>query len=310
MEAKYDFARQIRFMKRIYAGREKHSMVRVRLPFFFLIFLIVLSASMLAFSSGGFIIDFKRLGFSVFSTLQSGVSTVIAGAKNTVNAAKEITRLKREYDDLTRRLEAYEEFQRSNAELRAENERLKELLGFARGIGYKNYPALIIARDPDTNYASITINKGSAHGIKKDMPVIAIQNGEVGLVGKITEVRGRNTSMVMCIYDSKCYVSARIGTADTRDIGLVSGKGSEDKPLVMEYVKKRVYDENKLKYGDPVVTSGETDNYLRNILIGRITDVKTHDYSSLDIELTPVIDFSRLESVLVVDVKSPFDEEQ
>jgi rod shape-determining protein MreC len=169
---------------------------------------------------------------------------------------------------------------------------------------------MIIARDPDTNYSSITINKGSAQGIKKDMPVIAIQNGRVGLVGKIMSV-GRNTSMVMSIYDSKCHVSARIGTADTRDIGLVSGMGSEDTPLLMRYIKKRVYDEKNLQYGDPVVTSGENGNYPRNVLIGRISKAVPHGYdSSLDIELTPVIEFSRLESVLVVDVKSPYVEEQ
>ena len=52
------------------------------------------------------------------------------------------------------------------------------------------------------------------------MPVIALQSGNVGLVGKVIEV-GHYTSLVMPIYDFQCSVSARI--QNTRDLGLVSG---------------------------------------------------------------------------------------
>jgi rod shape-determining protein MreC len=138
------------------------------------------------------------------------------------------------------------------------------------------------------------------------MPVIAVQNGIVGLVGKIVSV-GRSTSMVMPVYDYQCNISARIKS--TRDIGLVSGMGSYDALLSMKYIKKRVFTE--LQYGDIVVTSGENDNYLRDIPIGSISKITVVDYdSSLTIELTPVINFSRLESVLVVDMKSPMYEEE
>jgi rod shape-determining protein MreC len=306
MEARHDFTKHIRFVKQKNFIQEKHSQAHIRLPFFFFIFLTALSASTLAFSTGGFIVDFKQVGFSIFSTLQSGVSMVITGVKNTVNAAKEIVRLKREYEELTERLAEYEYFQRTNAELRAENERLKEQLGFAEDFQFKNYSAMIIARDPDALYSSLTINKGNVHGIKKNMPVIAVQNGERGLVGKIMSV-GRYTSMVMPIYDSHSYVSARM-KKNRELIGLVSGMDSGELPLSLRYIKKR--DAPDLQYGDIVVTSGENGNYLSDVPIGSIADVTPVDYdSSLKIELIPIIDFSRLETVLVVDIKSPFDEE-
>ena len=131
------------------------------------------------------------------------------------------------------------------------------------------------------------------------MPVIAIQNGQIGLVGKIVAV-GAETSMILPIFDTKCTVSARIQT--TRDIGLVSGTGSDDKALSMRYIKKRVLEE--LNYGDTIVTSGENGNYLRDITIGTISKITVLDYdSSLDIEVVPIIDFSRLESVIVADLK-------
>ncbi|HAZ96888.1 MAG TPA: rod shape-determining protein MreC, partial [Treponema sp.] len=52
-------------------------------------------------------------------------------------------------------------------------------------------------------------------------------------------------------------------------------------------------------------TSGENGNYVKDIPIGRISKIKILDYdSSLSIELEPVIDFLRLENVLVVDQKN------
>ena len=70
----------------------------------------------------------------------------------------------------------------------------------------------------------------------------------------------------------------------------------------MQYIKKRVLDE--LRHGDVVVSSGENDNYIKDIPIGTIDEIVVVDYdSSLDIKLTPAIDFSRLEDVIVIDLK-------
>ena len=189
--------------------------------------------------------------------------------------------------------------QRNNTEIRKENERLKEQLQFATDLEYRNIAAQIIGRNPDNLYSGITIGKGSKSGIKKGMPVIAIQNGNIGVVGKVVTV-GLSTSLVMPVYDSKCNISSRI--QNTRDIGIISGSGSYDSPLMLNYIRKRVLDD--FNHGDLVVTSGENDNYMKDIPIGRISKITVLDYdSSLQIEIDPVIDFMRLETVLVVDHK-------
>lgn len=261
--------------------------------------LLVVSGVLLATSSGGFVLNFENLGFSVFSAMQKGVGTVRGGIGDTVNAVQELARIREENAVLVEKLKNYEYFQRTNAEINKENERLREQLGFSTQIEQKNYPAQIIGRNTDNLYSTFTINKGSAHGIKKNMPVIAIQEGQIGLVGKIVSV-GAQTSMILPIFDTKCTVSARIQS--TRDIGLLTGRGSDDRPLSMRYIKKRVLDE--LSYGDTIVTSGENGNYLRDITIGTISQIRFIEYdSSLDIEVVPVIDFSRLESVIVADLK-------
>ena len=254
---------------------------------------------MLAFSSGGFVISIEKVGFAVVSTFQKGVNVVTSGISNTVNAVHELSRLREENAALTEKLKNYEYMQRTNTEIRKENERLKEQLSFSHSVEQKNYVAQIIGRDPDSLYSGLMINKGSRHGIRKNMPVIAVQGGTVGLVGKIVTV-GLGTSLVMPVYDLKCSVSGRI--QNTRDIGLVNGKGNSETPLSMKYIKKRVLEE--LHFGDLVVTSGESENYIRDIPIGSISKITVLDYdSSLDIEVTPIIDFARLETVIVTDLK-------
>ena len=131
------------------------------------------------------------------------------------------------------------------------------------------------------------------------MPVIAFQNGEFGIVGKVVQV-GKFTSLIMPLYNSDCIISSRI--QNTRDLGLVNGLGHQDKPLKMSYVKKKVLEE--LHIGDVVVTSGENNNYMKDIPVGGGGGGGGGDYnSSLDIELTPIIDVSRLENVIVVNMK-------
>lgn len=263
-----------------------------------LIVFLLFSGAMLAFHSGGFVLNFRSLGFTLLSSVQKGVSTVTNGIENTFNAVHELARLRQENKELTERLKNYEILQRANTDIRKENERLKEQLDFSVTYQEKNYPAQIIARNPDSLYSAFTINKGSRHGIKKNMPVLAVQNGITGLVGKVVTV-GAGTSLVMPIYDTKCSVSARI--QKTRDIGLISGNGSSDSMLNMSYIKKRVLDE--LQIGDLIVTSGEGGNYTSDIPIGSISEIKTLDYdSSLSIKVAPVIDFSRIEMVIVSDL--------
>ncbi len=260
---------------------------------------VAISGLLLAFHSGGFVLNFERVGFSALSSLQKGVGAIGRGIGDVIDSVHELARLREENAYLTERLKNYEYFQRNNTEINKENERLREQLGFSTQIEQKNCPAQVIGRNTDNVYSTLTINKGSRAGIKKNMPVLAIQEGQIGLVGKITTV-GLETSMVLPIFDSKCTVSARIQS--TRDIGLVSGKGDSGGTLSMRYVKKRVLDE--LHYGDIIVTSGENENYLRDINIGTISRITELDYdATLDIEIVPIINFSRLENVIVTDLK-------
>ena len=285
---------------------EKENSFRFRFPEFLLIGLLLFSNIVLNFSGGGFILNLKKIGFSAFSTVEKGVHFIVHGISDSFNSVKELKRLKKDYNELVLKLENYEKMQRSNADIRKENERLREQLNFSISMDEQNFPAQIISRDFDNVYAYLTIDKGSVNGIRKNMPVVAYQNGNQGLVGKVVQV-GTFTSQIMPVYNMDYIVSARI--QNSRDLGLVNGNGSQDNPLLMQYIRKKVADE--LSYGDIVVTSGENDNYLKDIPIGTISKIISLDYnSSLNIELTPIIDFSRLENVIVVNQKQLNDRKE
>lgn len=272
---------------------------KFRFTEFLLVFLIMVSGASLIFSSGSFVLNFKKIGFSTISSIDKGVHFITSGIGSIFTSVKELKQLQKDYNDLVVKLENYEQMQRSNADIRKENERLKEQLDFSIVQVEQNIPAQIISRNLDNAYSYLTINKGSVNGIKKNMPVVAFQNGNQGLVGRVVQV-GSFTSQIMPVYNVNCMVSARI--QNTRDLGLVNGLGNSDQPLILQYIRKRVVDE--LNFGDIVVTSGENDNYNRDIPIGSISKITILDYnSSLRIELTPIIDFSRLETVFVVNPK-------
>lgn len=269
---------------------------KFRLQELFLIILIVFSSISLSFNAGGFIINFRNLGFTILSTVENGISSVTYFVKDSVKEVKKHFNLKKEYEVLLEKVKNYEIMQQTNANIRKENARLKEQLAFVDSINQKTISANIISRGADNLHTTLIINKGSNHGIKKNMSVISTQEGNIGVVGKVISV-GYITSQIMPIYNIDCSLSARL--QNTRDIGLISGNGSEDLPLSMKYIKKRVIGD--LHFGDVIVTSGENGNYLKDIPIGTISKITVLDYdTSLDIEVTPVVNFSRLESVVVV----------
>jgi rod shape-determining protein MreC len=277
-------------------GMEKKQKDRSSTELFAFIALALFSFLVLYFSSRNPLIEIKNLGLSMFSGLRGGIHGISSTVSQTVLAVRELATLRLEYTELTERITRYEQLERTAAEIRQENQRLRELLGFSQDLLYQHIPAQIIGRDPSNLFSAFVINKGSRAGVAVNMPVIAYHHGTQGLAGKVVNV-GAFESLVMPLYDATCFVSSRL--AESRFEGIVEGQGIREIPLLMRFVQKRARDE--INIGDIVISSGMGGVFPAGINIGRVSRINYQEHEiSMDLELEPSIDFSRLEYVFVL----------
>jgi rod shape-determining protein MreC len=262
---------------------------------------MLVSFSLLIVFTRSFMLDFRNMGLSVFSGLRGGVYELSSLFSRTVLSVRELADLRREHAELLRRLARYEELERSNAEISQENARLREQLGFVRTVRYRQIPAEIIGRDPDNLFSAMVINKGKHAGVAADMAVIAWQNGTQALVGKVIHA-GAFESLVMPLHDVSSLIASRF--AVSRYEGIVEGQGSPENPLLMRFIPKRARDE--IGVGDMVVSSGMGGVYPAGVNVGRVSGLSYREYEiSMEAELEPVLDFSRLEYVFVIEAAPP-----
>jgi rod shape-determining protein MreC len=228
----------------------------------------LVSFSMLLFSTRSFVVDVRDLGLSLFSGIRGSIYGVSSFASRTILAVQELASLRKAYGELLDRITRYEQLERTSAEIRRENNRLREQLGFAENLRLKHIPAQIIGRDPDNLFSALVINKGKREGLKNDMPVIAYQNGAQALMGKVIQA-GQFESLVLPIYDLSFYASARL--AESRYEGLVEGQGNPETPLLMRAIPKRAREE--INYGDMIVSSGIGGVFPPDIIMGRVSTI-------------------------------------
>ena len=167
---------------------------------------------------------------------------------------------------------------------------------------YKKIGARVIASEADNWFYSFTIDKGKEDGVQVDCNVMAGS----GLVGRVVSV-GPNYSKVQSIISDSNHVSATV--LATSENMIVSGdlqSMQSDGVIRFEQLTDK---KNKVSVGDKVVTSSISDKYLPGILIGYISSIDTSsDNLTKTGYITPAVDFSHLEEVLVVmDLKQQID---
>ncbi|MDR2842238.1 MAG: rod shape-determining protein MreC [Spirochaetaceae bacterium] len=259
--------------------------------------LVIVSFSLLLFSTRSFVVNIRDTGLSAFTGIRGGIHSVTNFFSNTVLSIRELSNLRTEYSELQERLTRYVQLERSAAGISQENVRLREQLGFSNIITYAHIPAEISGRDHDNLFSAFVINKGKSSGVENGMPVIAFQNGMQALVGKVIQT-AQLESLVLPLYDSRSYVSARFSRS--RYEGIVEGHGNPSSPLLMRSITKRAKDE--LDVGDIVITSGLGGVYPPDIILGRVSKILSpEDETSLEAEIECAIDFSKLEYVFVIN---------
>jgi rod shape-determining protein MreC len=173
-------------------------------------------------------------------------------------------------------------------EVEKENQRLKEIFDFAEDIQRKKILAQVVGWDASNEFKVLRINKGRNSGLKLLSPVITM-NGLVGYVYRLSN----NYADILTILDQNNRVDAIVES--TRSHGVVEGI-SQFKCRLKYVIRTEV-----VKEGDGVLTAGLGDIYPKGIKIGTITSIDKENFGiTQSIEVTPAVDFNRLEEVVVL----------
>ncbi len=264
-----------------------------------LILLLFVSGCMIVFSQTCVITALNQGMSSFFSMFQNAFMSAVKWSADMANSVGRVEELKKELTLTRNELLEYKRMSRDIVQLRKENRELKNELKLAQGIMYDYISAEVVSWNSETLFASVTINKGSLDGIQKDMTVIAFQGGLQGLVGKVISV-SLNSSVVITLVDPASYVSGRFQDSDY--VGLIRGRGINADYLLMNGVKKHAAAE--IQYGDIIETSGLGELYPKGIAVGRYRKMQAKEYeTTLELEVEPIIDFTKLEYVYVLKVQ-------
>jgi rod shape-determining protein MreC len=198
--------------------------------------------------------------------------------------------VRRQNAELQRQLEEYKQREVHFQEAEQALTRLETLLDLKRQVALPVIGARVIAYDPTLWSRSAIINQGKAQGVKEGLPVLAPQ----GIVGRIVGVYPEY-SKVMLIVDRKSSADAMVQR--TRIRGMLKGKGGNRCSL--EFVPKSA----DVQVGDLVLASGLAGLYPKGLVFGKVTAAnKKNPGVFQEIEVSPNVDLSTLEEVLVVKV--------
>ena len=193
---------------------------------------------------------------------------------------------------LKARLEDFAAVQAEALVLKSENEKLLELTKSESLKAFNPIQATVIARNPDQWEEKIILDKGSSHGVEKNMAVMTAK----GLIGKITLVTPFTSEVELLYTNNPNYRVSAMVLGEKEAYGLIEGFDKERNELIM----KRIDSSLNVKEGEKVVSSGLGGIFPKGVPIGEITEVSTDDFGLTKMAyVKPSADFSLLENVVI-----------
>lgn len=253
--------------------------------FLLIIALIILSYNVKYDTGGGF---FRKIVLEATAPAQNALSISIKSVSDAwqryvilVGLEEKNKNLNKKIDELETKLILYQEGY-------LEAQRLSKLLDLRNDFNYQFISALVVAREQASLSKTILINKGSVHGLKVGMPVIA----QPGLIGRLIDVSW-NASKVLLLIDASSNVDVILQR--TRLQGIIRGAGFRGG--ILKYITKN----QDVKEGDTIISSGMGGVFPKGLLIGKVSGVEKQDNDLfLKINVAPFADFSQLEEVSIL----------
>ncbi|MGM9926558.1 MAG: rod shape-determining protein MreC [Bacillus sp. (in: firmicutes)] len=227
--------------------------------------------------------------------VQQIVHTPVQFISNALEDLRDLQNTYKENEKLKARLDEYVKLKTEVQDLEKENEELREVLDKQDDLGeYTSIQATVIGRNPERWQEILIINKGSMHGIEKDMAVITAN----GLIGKIKSTNSfSSTVQLMSTTDSKYRISALIQNGGSNVFGLIEGYDTEKEMLLLEKIP---YDE-EIEIGSNVITSGLGQVFPKGLIIGTVEEVEVDQYGLTQTAyVKPFADLYDISNVMVV----------
>ena len=185
-----------------------------------------------------------------------------------------------------------------NSSLTKEIQELKETLELNRTLTeYEPINATILSRNKAYWFHTITIDKGSSSGIKRNMAVVT----KNGLVGKITKVSKYSSEVKLITTDDINFkVSIAIKTNEFDNYAILNGYDVETGLIKATGIDKTTNIQN----GDIVLTSGLGEMFPGGIYIGTVEKVESDKYNlSKTAYIKTYQNFNDIHYVTVLKVK-------
>jgi rod shape-determining protein MreC len=227
--------------------------------------------------------------FGAFARVQQGIAGLFRGVRHVWGNYVDLRGVRVENEALRSRLAELEvrlQEQRTQAQ---RSERLQALLELKPAVTAPTLAAEVIAGNATPRMLTITIDKGSSHGVMESMAVMA----PTGVVGRVIGPVAAHAARVQLLIDHNAAAGAI--SERTRAGGMVVGQG-EESLLRMELVSNLA----DVQPGDLIVTSGADGIYPKGFNIGSVESSEPGRQLYRSITVRPLADFRALEEVLVV----------
>ena len=235
-----------------------------------------------------------NLAGTLVSPFRSAYTSVASWFNEKQAYFKDVQALEAENEALRKRNAELEAAARQAEKDSQENKLLRERLNLREQKYELELEAAIITEPPVTNWtSSLTLDRGTVHGVEVGDCVVSSTNDLVGIVSEA----GTNWCRVLTIVDTDTSLGAQVFR--TKDLGLAQGGFSlmEENRLRLDYLPA----DCQLLGGDLVVTSGLGGYYPSDLVIGTIEEVQKDESGAASYAvIIPAADFDALSEVFII----------
>lgn len=231
---------------------------------------------------------------TISSPFRSAYTSVASWFNEKQAYFEDIQALEAENEALRKRNAELEAAARQAEKNNQENALLRERLNLREQKYELELETAIITEREVTNWtSSLTLDRGTVHGVETGDCVVSSTNDLVGIVSKV----GTNWCKVLTIVDTDTSLGAQVFR--TKDLGLAQGDFSlmEENRLRLDYLPA----DCQLLGGDLVVTSGLGGYYPSDLVIGTIEEVQKDESGAASYAvIVPAADFDALSEVFII----------